>query len=378
MKTIDNPFLTNGYLSKEYFCDRENELNILRKMLKNDTNYLLISRRKLGKTALIERFFEEIKTGKEAICIFVDLFATQNMHDFILQFTTSVYAVLKPHRPIFKQFIVFLQSLQISISYDSLSGLPEFRLQLAPKQPIENTLLGLMNFLETQNQQIIVAFDEFQQIAEYPEKHTEAQLRTLIQKMHNVRFIFSGSEQHIISELFFNQKRPFYNSTVNIVLDKIAPEKYMQFIEYHFSKYKKQIDTEALNFIFEWTQTHTYYVQYVCRNCFDLHKKYISKEDAQVVCKDILLQSESIYQQFRKLLTGNQWKLLIAIAKEEVLQKPTSSDFLKKYNLGNPSSVKLAVHSLLEKRLIISTICRDEELYLVDDVFFMRYLQYRY
>jgi hypothetical protein len=52
MKDIDNPFLTKGYFRKEHFCDRENELKILRKMLKNDTNYLLISRRKSGKPAL--------------------------------------------------------------------------------------------------------------------------------------------------------------------------------------------------------------------------------------------------------------------------------------------------------------------------------------
>ena len=378
MKTPDNPFITSGYFGEEYFCDREKEVKILSKMLKNDTNYLLISRRKLGKTALIERFFEEVQTKSEAICIFVDLFATQNLHDFILQFTSSVYTVFKPHKSLLKQFITFLQSLRISISYDSLSGLPEFRLQFAPQQPIENTLQGLMNFLESQERKIIVAFDEFQQIAEYPEKNTEAQLRTLIQKMHHVQFIFSGSEQHIITELFFNQKRPFYNSTVNIVLDKIEREKYAQFIDFHFSKHKKQIDEEALNFLFEWTQTHTYYVQQVCKNCFDLPKKRVTKEDAQAVCKEILSENESIYQQYRKLLTANQWKLLIAIAKEEVLQKPNSSDFLKKYNLGNASSVKLAINSLLTKRLIISIVSHDIETYLVDDVFFMRYLQYRY
>jgi len=378
MKNIDNPFITNGYFGKEYFCNRESELKMLLKMLKNDTNYLLISRRKLGKTALVERFFEEVSTRKEAICIFVDLFATQNMHDFILQFASSVYAVFKPYKSLLKQFITFLQSLRISISYDSLSGLPEFRLQFAPQQPIENTLVGLMNFLEGQNQKIIVAFDEFQQIAEYPEKNMEAQLRTLIQKMHNVRFVFSGSDQRIITELFFNQKRPFYNSTVNIVLDKIKREEYAQFIDSHFSKNKKQIDEEALDFVFEWTQVHTYYVQYVCKNCFDLPKKQVNKTDVQALCKDILSQNESIYQQYRKLLTVNQWKLLIAIAKEETLQKPTSADFIRKHNLGNASSVKLAINSLLSKRLIISTISHDEEIYLIDDVFFMRYLQYKY
>ena len=378
MKKIDNPFLTNGYCGKEYFCDREKELKILSKMLKNDSNYLLISRRKLGKTALIERFFEEIRANEEAICIFVDLFATQNLHDFILQFASSVYAVVKPHKPLLKQFIAFLQSLRIAISYDSLSGLPEFRLQFAPQQPMENTLQNLMAFLENQNQKIIVAFDEFQQIAEYPEKNMEALLRTNIQKMHHVQFIFSGSDQRIITELFFSQKRPFYNSTENIILGKIEIEKYSQFIEYHFFKYNKGVDKEALQFIFDWTQTHTYYVQQVCKNCFDLPKKNINKEDVQAVCKEILSQNESIYQQFRKLLTANQWKLLIAIAKEEILQQPTSSDFLQRYNLGNASSVKLAIHSLLDKRLVINAIAHDEGVYLIDDLFFMRYLQYRY
>jgi hypothetical protein len=347
-------------------------------MLKNDTNYLLISRRKLGKTALIERFFDEIQTNKEAICIFVDLFATQNMHDFILQLTSSVYAVFKPYKPILKQFLSFLQSLRISLSYDSLSGLPEFRLQFAPQQPIESTLQGLMDFLEKQSRKIIIAFDEFQQITEYPEKNMEAQLRTIMQKMHHVQFIFSGSDQHIIKELCFNQKRPFYNSTVNIALDKIEKEKYAQFIEYHFFQYKKEIDKDALDFVFYWTQMHTYYVQQVCKNCFDLSKKCVHIEDVRAICKEILHQNESIYQQFRKLLTLKQWRLLIAIAKEETLQKPTSSNFLQKYNLGNASSVKLAISSLLNKRLIISAISHDEEIYLIDDVFFMRYLQYKY
>jgi len=378
MKSIDNPFLTKGYLGKEYFCDREKELLMLQKMLKNDSNYLLISRRKLGKTALIERFFDEISNQKEVICIFVDLFATQNMHDFILQFALRVYAVLKPHKPLLKQFITFLQSLQISISYDSLSGLPEFRLQFSPHLPTENTLVGLMNFLENQNRKIVVAFDEFQQIAEYPEKNMKAQLRTLIQKMHNVQFIFSGSDQRIITELFFNQKRPFYNSTVNIVLNKIDKDTYMKFVDNHFYINKKQIENEALNFIFDWTQTHTYYVQFVCKICFELSKKQVKKEDTIAVCRDILNQNESIYQQFRKLLTVKQWKLLIAIAKEEKLSKPTSSDFIQRYNLGSASSVKLALHALLDKRLIISTIMQNEEIYFLDDVFFMRYLQYKY
>lgn len=377
-KSPDNPFITNGYFGSDYFCDRENELEILLKMQKNDTNYLLISRRKMGKSALIYRFFEEVKSKNDIICIFVDLFATQNIHDFIMQFATSVYDEVKFYKPILTQFLNFLKSLRISISYDSLSGLPEFRLQFSQQQEMQQTLIGILNFLETQNRKVIVAFDEFQQIADYPEKNIEPQLRTLIQKMHNVQFIFSGSDQRILTEMFFIQKRPFYNSTTPIFLNEIEKEIYAQFIENHFIKHKKSITKQSIDFIFDWTKTHTLYVQQVCKNCFELSKKSIVLEDVQIVCKHILSINESIYQQYRILLTKNQWQLLIAIAKEEMLQKPTSTAFLQKYDLGNASSVKLAIKSLLEKKMILCRIENEELQYFIDDLFFMRYLQNRY
>jgi len=56
-----NPFLTIGYESKSYFCDREDELEILGKNIKNGINMTLISARRLGKTALIYRFFEDLE-----------------------------------------------------------------------------------------------------------------------------------------------------------------------------------------------------------------------------------------------------------------------------------------------------------------------------
>ena len=59
----------------------------------------------------------------------------------------------------------------------------------------------------------IVAFDEFQQISKYPEKNIEALLRSHIQHLSNVHFIFSGSERHLVTEMFLSSARPFYNST---------------------------------------------------------------------------------------------------------------------------------------------------------------------
>ena len=50
---IDNPFVTTGYVSADYFCDREKETEDIVRFLTNGNNVALISPRRYGKTDLI-------------------------------------------------------------------------------------------------------------------------------------------------------------------------------------------------------------------------------------------------------------------------------------------------------------------------------------
>lgn len=75
------------------------------------------------------------------------------------------------------------------------------------------------------NRENTVSFDEFQQICRYPEKNIEALLRSHIQHLGNVNFIFVGSERHLISEMFLSSAKPFYNSTRQMELYPIAKER---------------------------------------------------------------------------------------------------------------------------------------------------------
>ena len=50
---MKNPFVTNGYVSPEYFCDREKETAKIVSLLTNENNIALISPRRLGKTDLL-------------------------------------------------------------------------------------------------------------------------------------------------------------------------------------------------------------------------------------------------------------------------------------------------------------------------------------
>lgn len=94
----------------------------------------------------------------------------------------------------------------------------------------------IFQYLEHADKRCIVAIDEFQQIAKYPEKNIEALLRTHIQKQMNTNFIFAGSERHMMQELFSSATRPFCNSADMMELKAIVPEIYVPFIVGLFEK----------------------------------------------------------------------------------------------------------------------------------------------
>ena len=96
-------------------------------------------------------------------------------------------------------------------------------------------LLNYMHVcLKKADKPCIVAFDEFQQISKYPEKNIEALLRSHIQHLSNVHFIFSGSERHLVTEMFLSSARPFYNSTSILELYPIVAEEYIPFVCHWF------------------------------------------------------------------------------------------------------------------------------------------------
>ena len=147
---------------------------------------------------------------------------------------------------------------------------------------------AIFDFLEKQGNQLIFAIDEFQQIREFKETNTEALLRTYIQQLHHVKFIFCGSKKHLMADMFTNAKKPFYESSRTVYIDRIDSEKYKEFIAGLFIKNGKSIDDEAIDFILNWTKRHTYYTQFVCNQAFAGNSKRITLEDVKSVISSII------------------------------------------------------------------------------------------
>ncbi len=264
------------------------------------------------------------------------------------------------------------------IGYDALTGEPQVQIVYHTPQERENTLKGLLDFLDMQNVPIVLAIDEFQQIAEYPEKNMEALLRTCMQQLNNIRFIFSGSRRTLILEMFSSANRPFFASTQYLTVDKIDREVYASFIIHLFENYGKEIEREAVYEILDWSNVHTFYTQSLCNRVFAMDEFSVTAEHVRMACSDLLERNEPAFLQYRQLLTPIQWNFLIAVAKEREVRQISAQGFVGKYNIGTPANARRLVKALVDKELLLESVDKKGIGYRVYDVFLSRWLEREY
>ena len=87
---MKNPFVTNGYVSPEYFCDREKETAKIVSLLTNENNIALISPRRLGKTDLLRHCFGQPEIKEHYHTFIIDIYATSSVRDFVNVFGKAV------------------------------------------------------------------------------------------------------------------------------------------------------------------------------------------------------------------------------------------------------------------------------------------------
>jgi len=370
---MKNPFHINRYEGPEYFCDREQETAAIREAMLNGRNMALISKRRMGKTGLIHHV--QHRLAKEGVRGFlIDIYATQDTNDLI----NAIGSKLIGQRDSWPQKVTrrlrdLVESFRPRITYDGLTGQPSVEFYLQHDRP-ESTLTEILHHLDAQGQPMVIAIDEFQQINRYPEKNLEALLRTHVQQMKNLRFIFSGSEMGMLVSMFTEAGRPFFQSAQLMHLGPIDPEIYGEFISKWMQKGGKKIGAEALQRIFELTRVHTYYVQVLCNRLYARDGKEISIDDVNQTLADILRENEYVYYNYRHILTDAQWRLLRAVAKEGKVYSVNSSAFLRAHGLGAASSVNRSLTALVERDIIWHETGEESSYYQLQDVFFSQWL----
>lgn len=371
MEQLNNPFVIYGYKGAEYFCDRQAETETVVRALHNERNMVLISPRRLGKTGLIHHAFAQIeKTEPETKCFYMDINATRNLQQFVQLFAKTVIGKIDSlSQSVIRKITSFFSSCKPTLSLDELTGVPTFSITISDDQK-EESLRNILEYLKESGKRIYIAIDEFQQIAEYPEKGTEALLRSYIQFVPNVVFIFAGSKQHIMAEMFTSAKRPFYQSSQMLSLAEIDVTEYHRFANRLLAAKSLAIDEATFTYLYNMMDGQTWYIQHILNRLYERGGDFDASVIGNVVT-ELVNEQEVAFFNYYDSLTYNQSQLLSAIAKEKNVDSVLSHDFIVKHGLPASSSVSLALKTLLNREFVYKYNGK----YIVYDRFFAIWLR---
>ncbi len=351
----NNPFLVTGYHSPEYFCDRRQETETMIQALYNGRNVTLIAPRRMGKTGLVKNVFYKLHEQEpDIVTFYMDIYSTQALGDFIRLFASTVLGRLDsvPQKAL-GRVGKFIKSCRPVFTFDELTGQPKVTIDIVPSSE-EATLREIFDYLRSSEKRCYIAIDEFQQIAEYPEKGAEALLRSYIQFVPNINFIFAGSKQHIMQQMFHSAKRPFYQSTQTQVIDRIARDEYYRFAADFFSRQGRKLAEETFGYLYDAFDGHTWYIQTLLNRLYG----YAGNPDIGMVdyaIGEVVAESTYTYENLLAAYPASNIRLLKAIAKAGCVREINSGNFITEYRLRAASSVNSALKRLIDREMVYKT-----------------------
>jgi len=363
---LANPFLTAGYAGPEYFCDRKRETAELLSHLDNDRNTTLLSPRRYGKTGLVRQVLHLLSKRRGVKTVYVDLYPTRNLSDFARALAVAVAeSVETPVEKALKAVSAFARGFRPTMTLDEFTGKPKFSFDINATNA-QASLEAILAYLQGRKGRTVVAIDEFQQIAEYPEKGVEALLRSKIQFMHNVGFVFSGSRLHLMAEMFHSPKRPFFNSTASLSLDVIGKQDYFRFAAAFFRRACRVLPEETFSLAYDRFEGITWYVQSVMKELYASGIVRPVEKDVIAAVGHLVEENASNYGFILSKCTPGAVELLRAVASERIVAEPMSAEFGRRHGLRAASSVRFALDALLADEILYK---RDEGYVIYDRLF---------
>ena len=358
----NNPFKFGTIVEGEYFTDRIEEQRQVKEILTSSNHLILISPRRYGKTSLVQKVVKE--SGRPAFQLNLQL--VTDVEDFASHLLKQVFK----HYPI-QRIKHMLSHFRIvpTLSVNPMTEGIELTFQpFTDAYIVLEDVLALIEKLGEKDVPPIVVLDEFQEIVSL-DKHLDKKLRAILQLHSHVNYVFLGSQESMMQEIFERKKSPFYHFGYLMHLKKIPYEDFARFLENGFIPFgnTEQAATISRN-ILAFTHCHPYYTQQLAFQTWNLWQQNgFSEKLVEEAVSALVEMHDMDYERLWMTFNRTDKKVLIGINKS--LGSPTRTTFLQNQGIESASTVYSSL-----KRLIRSGYVIKNESYEMDDPFFARWI----
>jgi hypothetical protein len=357
----ENPFKFGTVVDGKYFTDREDEIARITSFIKGENHLIMISPRRFGKTSLIKKVIND--AGRRYI--YLDMQLIISTEDFASQLLKRVYRIFPVQK--LKRFIKSFRLIP-SVIMNPVTGETEisFKPGSADLTPLED-VLNMLEKLGTVDKKLVVVLDEFQDIFRI-NQGLDRMLRSVMQNQKNITYIFMGSSESMIRNIFERKDSPFYRFGSLMTLPKIASEKFALFLEERFAKItdKEKLLSRTILVI---TDCHPYYTQQLAFTVWELLVRSGYKTDiVDTAASDIVQSHDNDYERLWNSLNRTDMTILTGMSVSAL--SPLSDEFTKLYGTGAVSTVFSALLRLAQKGILI----KEGSVYSMDDPFFKQWI----
>jgi len=369
---MNNPFNYSNFVTGHCFCNRKTEQEDLMGFIRSSQNVLLYSHRRTGKSSLIKQVFLNIKQNSPEIgTLYIDLYGTTSEKEFITRIFQQLSVLETNTDKLLKLLKSSIEKFSFQISVEPGTNLPAITplFRSADENFVLKNLMGLLeNF--SKKRKIVIALDEFQEVAKYTNADSfEKNLRSYIQQHSNICYIFSGSQQHLLTAMFQSQSRAFYQQAASYPLKQIKTEHYIPWMKKLFDKGNLSIRKRDLKGVVEQFENHPMYIQLFCFFLWqELQRNNWNDQTINLIERAMVDQKHLEYQTLWDNLSINQKKTLKLILINEG-QNLFAAEALIAVNIKTSSIVTRCLQTLSEKEIIVKN-----GKYIIQDLFLKKWL----
>ena len=347
-----NPFRFGTIVEQDYFTDRVSETEVLKRKLDSENHLILISPRRFGKSSLVHKVVSELQRPY----VILNMQQVLNVQDFSALLLKGVFSLypLEKIRHLMTHFRVFPQ-----ISTNAMTG--SFEVSLLPGAKEEDALedtFALLEKVSTPEKRLIVVLDEFQDVLTI-KKGLDKQLRSIIQRQKGLNYIFLGSQEGMMTEIFEKKKSPFYHFGQLMHLSRIPESDFRQYI---IDRLPKVACADAVaDEILAFTQCHPYYTQQLGAQVWEwMTYDNVVDEVVEKSVRQLVQEHDLDYERLWNSLNRTDRGVLREMA-------------LGRNPMARHTDPTSTIYSAL-KRLLKSGLIIKETGYQIEDPFFARWL----
>jgi len=224
--------------------------------------------------------------------------------------------------------------------------------------------------LSTAQKKPIVVLDEFQDIMRL-NPDLDKHLRAIIQHHQNINYVFMGSIESMMRQIFEEKKSPFYHFDQLMPLDKIPYQEFTNFIIQGFQDKTTEVEPLA-EIILQITQCHPYYTHYTQQLAYTVWNKWDDnlplKELVNSTVDYLVRIHDNDYQRIWQNQNQTDKKILIQIAQGQ--EQLLSQNSIQQMGFSSTSTLYSGLTRLVQQGYVVKTNTN----YELDDPFFKSWI----